>query len=229
MRWKRAKLTTATTAAPVLRSAPTSFPAFAPIVSNAFEELKNLPESAEVAVSSLLVEQDAAVGSVYLLRHGLVKLIYVTPEGRETTLGLRTAGWYAGGASALMGTPSVYSVKAVTACTVSRIPAAEFHVRLMQSARMMRHFMNTLCHELISQSAAQAQMMGGSAQERLVHFMRERNNEHAGVKTLDALPLLKQMELAQLLSITPEHLSRLLQKIQITEAEGVSKRGSPDA
>ncbi|AXC09617.1 hypothetical protein ACPOL_0232 [Acidisarcina polymorpha] len=29
---------------------------------------------------------------------------------------------------------------------------------------------------------------------------------------MDPLPILKQMELAQLLSITPEHLSRLMQK-----------------
>jgi CRP/FNR family transcriptional regulator len=224
MKWKRAKLQVTSATGAESRPATASFPAFAPIVSDAFEHLKNLPEPTEMLSGAFLVEQDARVGWVYLLRRGLVKLIYVTPEGRETTLGLRTSGWYAGGVSALMDAPSVYSVKAVTPCVVSRIPAVEFQNRLMQSARMTRHFVDTLCHELTSQAAAQAQMMGGSAQDRLAHFMRERNSEHPQLKTLDALPLLKQMELAQLLSITPEHLSRLLQKIQSTEEEGVRQR-----
>jgi CRP/FNR family transcriptional regulator len=194
-----------------------SFPAFAPIVSNAFEELKNIPDPTSIATGTMLIEQDTPADYVVLLRHGLVKLLYATPEGRETTLGLRTSGWYAGAASVLMNTPSVYSVVSVTPCTVSRIPAAEFSAALMQNARMMRHFLQTICNELISQSAAQAQVMSGSAEQRLTHFMRERTAAHERLKTLDALPHLKQMELAQLLAITPEHLSRLLHKSATSE------------
>jgi CRP/FNR family transcriptional regulator len=94
---------------------------------------------------------------------------------------------------------------------------------------MMRHFVTTLCNELTSQASAQAQMMGGSAQDRLVHFMRERSAGHSQIKTLDALPLLKQMELAQLLSITPEHLSRLLQKINVADGDALPPRAATRA
>jgi CRP/FNR family transcriptional regulator len=217
MAWKPTTL--ASTEAPADRKpkGDASFPAFAPIVSNAFEELKNLPEPTSITTGTMLIEQDTPADYVVLLRHGLVKLLYATPEGRETTLGLRTSGWYAGAASVLMNTASVYSVIAVTPCTVSRIPATEFSASLMQNARMMRHFLHTICNELISQSAAQAQVMSGSAEQRLTHFMRERTAAHDRLKTLDALPHLKQMELAQLLAITPEHLSRLLHKSSASE------------
>jgi CRP-like cAMP-binding protein len=187
------------------------FPAFAPIVSDAFEHLKCLPQGTLVGTGTFVVQQGHDPSSIYLLRQGLVKLIYTNPDGRETMLGLRAAGWYAGAVSSLMHTPSIYSVKTVTPCVFSTIAADEFSMKLMQSARMMRHFMDTLCNELISQSA-EAQLRLHSAEQRLAHFMAERCSQHPQLQTLDPLPLLKQMELAQLLAITPEHLSRLLHK-----------------
>jgi CRP/FNR family transcriptional regulator len=188
-----------------------SFPAFAPTVSDEFDRLKGLPEEKSVPTGTLLLDQGSDPSSVFLLCQGLVKLISVSPQGRESVLGLRSAGWYAGAVAALVHRPHVYSVKTVTECIVSRIPADEFHLWLMRSAKMARHFTQTLCNELLSQSC-EAQIRGGSAEERLSHFMAERHAHHPNLKTLDPLPMLKQMELAQLLAITPEHLSRLLRR-----------------
>jgi CRP/FNR family transcriptional regulator len=188
-----------------------SFPAFAPTVSDEFDRLKGLPEEKTVPSGTVLLEQGADPSSVFLLCQGLVKLTSISPQGRESVLGLRSAGWYAGAVAALVHRPNVYSVKTLTDCVISRIPADEFHLWLMRSAKMARHFTQTLCIELLSQSA-EAQVRGGSAEERLSHFMSERNTQHTNLKTLDPLPMLKQMELAQLLAITPEHLSRLLRR-----------------
>jgi CRP-like cAMP-binding protein len=189
-----------------------TFPAFAPILSDAFEHFTDLPEPSEISPGTLLLEQGELCKTVWLIRDGLVRLTYVSHDGRETTLGLRAAGWFAGAACLIMNTPNVCSVKAVTPCIVSRIPAQDFSRRLAQSARLMRHFTSALCLELIAQTTAQVSLMSDSAEQRLDGFMRERSARHPQIKTLDALPLLKQMELAQLLSITPEHLSRLLRR-----------------
>jgi CRP-like cAMP-binding protein len=190
----------------------TTFPAFAPILSDAFENLKDLPEPVAIAPGTLMLEQGEPCKTVWLIRDGLVRLSYVNHEGRETTLGLRAAGWFGGAACLVMHTPNVCSVKAVTPCIVSRIPAEEFTHRLTQNARLMRHFISVLCLELIAQTSAQVRLMSDTAEQRLDSFMRERSAKHPQIKTLDALPLLKQMELAQLLCITPEHLSRLLRR-----------------
>jgi len=196
------------------------FPAFAPTVSDEFDRIKGLPKMEIIPGGVALQEQCLRPVSVFLLCQGLVKLTSISQQGRESVLGLRSAGWYAGAVPALARTCNVYTVMTVTECVISRIPADDFHLWLMRSAKMARHFTQTLCNELLAQSA-EAQARGGSAQERLALFMRERTSAHPGLKTLDPLPLLKQMELAQLLAITPEHLSRLLHKATVPESAEV--------
>ena len=194
------------------------FPAYAPVVSEAFETFKGLPPGTPIGTGVFIVDQDQAPSSVYLLREGLVKLVHVDAEGRETMLGLRAAGWYAGAVSSLTRTPSTHSVKTVTPCVCSIIAADDFPIKLARSARMSRHFMGTLCNELISQSV-EAQFRHNSAEQRLAQFIAERDIQHEQLRTMDPLPLLKQMELAQLLAITPEHLSRLLRRTALTQSQ----------
>jgi CRP/FNR family transcriptional regulator len=196
-------------------------------VSDEFDRIKGLPKPEVIPGGVALQEQGLQPVSVFLLCQGLVKLTSISPQGRESVLGLRSAGWYAGAVPSLARTCNVYTVMTVTECVISRIPADEFHLWLMRSAKMARHFTQTLCNELLAQSA-EAQARGGSAQERLALFMRERTSAHPGLKTLDPLPLLKQMELAQLLAITPEHLSRLLHKIPPPESPGVYAPRKPE-
>jgi CRP/FNR family transcriptional regulator len=188
-----------------------SYPAFAPIISDAFERFTGMPASSIVAKGVVLIQQDLPTESVYLIRDGLVKLTHISANGRESIIGLRAPGWYGGAVSAMSQKPSVYTVRTVTPTIVSQIPAADFPLWLMQSFKRAHHFTQTLCNELLSQSA-KAQVIGASAPERLTHYMRERTSRHPQLKTLDTLPLLKRVELAQLLAITPEHLSRLLHK-----------------
>jgi len=210
LRWKPVLTTQA--------SASCQFPAYAPVVSEAFETFQCLPVGTPIGTGVFIVDQGLDPSSVYLLREGLVKLIHVNLDGRETMLGLRAAGWYAGAVSSLMHTPSTYSVKTVTPCVFSIIAADEFSMKLSRSARMSRHFMDTLCNELISQSV-EAQFRQNSAEQRLAQFIGERYIQHEQLRTLDPLPLLKQMELAQLLAITPEHLSRLLRRTALTQSQ----------
>jgi CRP-like cAMP-binding protein len=188
------------------------FPVFAPVVSDAFECLKDLPRPTTFEAKRSLYEQGAEVHTVWLIRSGLVKLRYGTPGGRDTTLGLRSAGWCAGAVWALSGRASIYSVETITTCTASGIPAAEFASRLAQCEKLMQHFVQALCLESISQATSQAQIMSWTAEERLEQCLGERERTAPGVKTVDIFSVLKQAELAHLLSITPEHLSRLMHR-----------------
>jgi len=187
-------------------------PAFTPVLAAAMTFLLRLPAPRHVAVGTALVEQGSFAHSVHLVERGVVKLVHLSACGRETTTGLRSVGWYAGSASAILKAPSIYTVQAVTDCMVVRIPASEFLHRLRDSSEMMDHFLAGLCFEVASQASLQAQLMGRTAEERLNRFTHERAAVNPQRPTLDPLPVLKQMELAQLLSITPEHLSRLMHK-----------------
>jgi CRP/FNR family transcriptional regulator len=192
--------------------APESVPVFSPIVSDGFTRFPNLPEGTRLPPGSILVEQAKKCTHVSLLLDGLVKLVSTNGDGKQVTIGLRSSGWYAGAAAVLMDAASVYSIVAVTPCTVVKIPADSFYLRLIQSARMMRHFISAISNEMMSISSAQAHIMSGSAEERLAQFMNERRPHASPWRVLDTLPLLKQSELAQLLAISPEHLSRLLHR-----------------
>jgi CRP-like cAMP-binding protein len=187
-------------------------PAFAPVLSSGLELIHNLPPHQLVERGEVLLEQDKPAPFVHLIQKGMVKLTHLSVEGTEQTIGLRSSGWYSGAVSVLMNAPSLYSVRAVTPCIVHAVPAEEFVGRLMQNAKVMRHFMRVLCHELCSQASAQVEIMSHNAADRLLRFMEERKMKGDTWRAVDPLPVLKKLELAQLLSISPEHLSRLLHK-----------------
>ena len=190
---------------------PPSYPAFAPIISDAFETFKDMPPLQNVRKGSCLLEQALQPAFVYLLRDGLVKLIHHSPDGRESIVGLRAPGWYVGATSALVQRPCPYTVKCLTDVAVSMIPAREFAQWLSLSARRSNHFTQTMCNELLSQ-ATLSQVSTKSADDRLKHFLQESKHPHPTLQTLDVEPFLRRFELAQLLSITPEHLSRMFPK-----------------
>ena len=188
------------------------YPRFTPVSSEAFRNFSNLPDSYAVNAGAKLMEQGAIPKHVLLLHDGLIRLDYLNQDGRGIMLGLRTSGWYVGAVPIITGVPSLYSVTAITSCSVSSIPTDEFSAKLMGNARLLRHFISTLCGELASQGGVQAHLMSSSAEDRLTCFLQERESKHLRWTTLDPLPLLKQMELAQLLAIKPETLSRMIHK-----------------
>ncbi|WP_446745691.1 Crp/Fnr family transcriptional regulator [Silvibacterium acidisoli] len=189
-------------------------PAFAPVISplDNMQFVEELPPPLHVVKGTALLRQDEPVKTVYLIQDGLVKLSYLSDSGHEVTLGLRTEGWYAGAASALLNTPAPYTVETVVACSVSRIPVRNISYYLMQNPKATIHFISVLCQEHVSQSRAQLELMASSAEDRLERFMQERDAHQERWTTLDPWPLMKQMDIAKLLGITPEHLSRLIRK-----------------
>jgi CRP-like cAMP-binding protein len=187
-------------------------PAFTPTLVAPAELLSSLPPAKTYPPGSLLVEQERPVTYISLIHTGVVKLTHVNSSGREVMAGLRSDGWYAGCTSVLLQTLPLYSVQAVTHCRIIKIPALHFVDSLNQNPKMMEHFFSVQCLEVASQAHMHLELLASSAQERLEHFMGERMS--GDPETLDPLPVLKQAELAQLLAVTPEHLSRMMKRLR---------------
>jgi CRP-like cAMP-binding protein len=196
-------------------AAPITAPVFAPALSSCLAFLGTLPPARHVKASTVLVAQDEQVKKVQLVRTGLVKLTNINSDGREALIGLRSDGWYAGSTSVILNAPSVYSVCASTDCTVVEIAASDFLRCIHRSPEMLSHFIVGLCREVASFSGLQVELMSSRAEDRLNLLLRERAASLLTGGILDPLPLLKQMELAQLISISPEHLSRLQKKRKV--------------
>ena len=186
-----------------------NIPVFAPVADRNSATKTHASTFLEIEPGSILIDQWKTCDHVYLIRGGVVKLMYTSDNGSQVSLGLRSTGWYAGAASVLLDIPSFYSVLAVTDCTVTQIPAEQLFAYTTRNVKKLQHFTKSLCLDSILLAKLHAEINSSSAAERLELLMQERTTTDLEWKTMDPLPLLKQRELAQLLSCSPEHLSRL--------------------
>lgn len=163
-----------------------------------------------------LFYQDAMVREVYWLEDGLVKLVRVDGEGRERILGLRSPGRLVGAALVIVGRPSPVSAVTVTRCRLCRMSGHEFAQMISADSNLSWKVHEMQSREVYGQFQRLAELSGASSRERLEHFLRSllpftaASNARAEVRV--CLPL-KRWELAQLIAVTPEHLSRLFRQL----------------
>jgi CRP-like cAMP-binding protein len=196
-------------------------PAFAPLKSDALDNVAGLPPRIEVAPGRVFYNQGEIPRFIGLLHSGLIKLTHIDGDGRQTILGLRSSGWFLGLANTVTNSISVCTAVAITSCVISEFEPQDFSAKLHSNAGLMEHFIFATAQEIVTTRHLLTQLMSSSAERRLNVFLEEAATDNSLWKTIDAAPELKQLEIAQLLSITPEHLSRLMSKA-MTGREGQS-------
>jgi CRP-like cAMP-binding protein len=185
-------------------------PAFCPAVQGGGEHISDLPRTEHVSAGVILAKQDEKPAYVRLIHSGIVKLSYLDASGKEFILGLRTEGWWVSSTQVLLDVPNLCTVATLTSCSYSSITADDFSQRLLKDPRMMRHYLSSLCREVVIQSKLHIMLESASAESRLCHLLEE--HEKSVWKTLDPTAIMRQADVAKLLSVTPEHLSRILHK-----------------
>jgi CRP-like cAMP-binding protein len=188
-----------------------TFEIVAPIAPDSPESIHNFIETKEVPSGTVLIYQGKRVGKVQMIQQGLVMLLRRDSEGREDLVGLRSDGWYAGGISAILDRPSTYLVKTVTRCRTTQIVGRRLIYQLTQSPQMMQHFTLALCQEITSQAWKQMRMPGRAENDLDWQAVQQVLGRGA-----EPVPLFDQAELAQLLSLSPEHLCKLIYELNAT-------------
>jgi CRP-like cAMP-binding protein len=155
---------------------------------------EHLPATNIIRPGTLLVEQGKHLVGVQLIHEGLVELAHVDYGGREVVIGLRSQGWYAGGISVILKTPSVYSVRTKSSCRTTQLTATEFLLKLIQNPILMRNFTCNLCEEINSHAR--------------LNWIAPNEAERSRTRLVSAAPAP---------SITPDHLSKLIHKIYFRE------------
>jgi CRP-like cAMP-binding protein len=193
-----------------------------PAADNAEEHLlsatlNELGTSHHCSAKIELFHQDSKVQDVFVLNRGLVKLIRVEEDGREMIVGLRSPDWILGAASAVSGGTHVVTAVSVTACRLRRISAKEFLEHLRSDLQLSWRLHKMHSGEIREQFARMSQLGNSSARHRLEyllwHLDSTLKDDGTVQYTATNLPL-KHWEIAQLIAVTPEHLSRLLKKMQ---------------
>ena len=160
---------------------------------------------------------------VHIVCAGITKLVHCWIDGRSSIIGLRCAPTLLGMESALSLIPPAVAVDAATPCIVCRIPAREFHSRVDGDLELSHEVYAELSREVGRHCDQLAMLSTLSARERLRVCIQSLAQELAAASPGGepvALPI-RDWELAQLLSITPQYMSRLLHEC---EHEGFLRR-----
>jgi len=185
------------------------------------ELLDHLVSSQVYPATIELYRQGSPAQEVYFIQRGLVKLVRVEGDGHELIIDLRLSGWLLGAASVIARQQHPVTATTLSECVLHRIPAELFSTLLTTNPEFSSHVHQMHSHEAIDHINHLSQISCLSAQERLEHLLwqlahaLELNN--ASGEVLLRSPL-KHWELAQLIAVTPEYLSRLLKKMQLEGA-----------
>ena len=180
--------------------------AFAPLKFQPLADLDDLPDRRLVPARTILYAQNERPNLVYFIESGIIKLTRVAADGGEVILGLRGEGWIIDASSTFLDRPYSSSAVAVTGCRVKYMTRRKFLDLVENSPQLLKHVNHLICEEIKAEQEQQLQFRCSTAAGRLKRLLEELPQAVGGS---DRLPL-KQYEIAQLISITPEHLSRLL-------------------
>ena len=164
-----------------------------------------------------LFRQGQPAQEVYFIESGIVKLIHENQEGQEMIIGLRTREGVLGAASVILKEPFPVSVKALTQCRLRRYSASAFIHRIKNESAFSWNMHLMHCREIYAEISRIAQLGNQSARHRLEQLLWQLipsfdlKDVNKGFRV--QLPL-KHWEIAELIAITPQHLSRLMKQME---------------
>lgn len=171
----------------------------------------------EPRASTKLFHQGFPVDEVFLIDKGLVKLTRINEEGQEMIVGIRSRGSLLGTASLIVRTTHSTTAVALTDCCLYRASTESFLNLVKTDSQFAWHLQQAHSQELHDQTL---QLMGFrclSAQQRFELLVRQLitvMNLDTKQEPLSVHLPLKYWEIAQLVGITPEHLSRTLRQLR---------------
>jgi CRP-like cAMP-binding protein len=171
---------------------------------------------------AVLIQQGDHIEHIYLLIRGMVKFSFVDGSGRELISVVRSGACTLGADAALLGVSSFVAATTLTPCRIRLIPAGPIRKLLRNDAGLSFHMSRLIAFESLSHAMALIDAGSGDARDRLIKFLRQGHGALDDTSHAWASPamVLKKHEIAKLLAITPEHLSRIVR--QLTR-EGILK------
>lgn len=167
-----------------------------------------------------LFRQGASPADVYIVHTGIVKFTRSEANGQEILLDLRFPGSLVGSAAAISEKPHPFAAITVTECTLSRWSARSFVSLLDTDTALAARVRELLSEDILDHVARISQLTCLPARQRLEQLLwqfceRTRPSDAPLSDQTSKLQLpLKHYEIADLLSITPTYLCRLLNALE---------------
>ena len=164
-----------------------------------------------------LTDQGAPVSSIFFVTQGTIKASFIERSGREIITNLHPATCVIGADAALLESPSLITATTISDCEIYVVATRHFRELLQSNADFSFHMNRSMARETFNQTRAVIDASCGDARLRLVNLLRPETlagYHQPPNKDLSASVLLKKSEIAKLLAITPEHLSRLIRRLK---------------
>ena len=165
---------------------------------------------------SELFQQGTPADDVYFIQQGMVKLVWGEGSGKQTIVGLRWDGCLIGVPAVVTREPCPTSAVTLVPSIMERIAAEKFLQRLQTDpdfAWEIHQIQSREVHEQLNWLGEMACCSARSRLRRVFSRLTEVSKvQKNGTHTRVPLPL-KQREMAELIAVTPEHLSRLLHEL----------------
>lgn len=169
--------------------------------------------------NTFLFQQGDLLRDVYLLEKGLVKMMRGESSGQEAIVEVRFAGSLLGAVSAIANEPATLTAITVIPCEVYRLSAQEFLTLVKSDVSFLQDLAEQASrqrNDLVIRQGQQLLPARTRLAMLLLRFTKEFGIERKGQLYL-ALPLAKH-EIAGMVGVSPQHLSRMLRKMK---GEGV--------
>jgi len=151
----------------------------------------------------LLVQQGTAIGSVYVIKSGIVKCTYAEDVDKEYILEFLGEGEIVGELEAICAMPALSGVRAMSEVAVFALDKGSFLDLLRKHAALNAAVLELMALRLANTASRSARQQLNTLEHNLEQLM--------GVLEREKLPCSKQ-ELAEYLGITLRSLNRLLKK-----------------
>lgn len=182
-----------------------------------WEQVARLALPQEYPAGVELFKQEGQPRDVYMIESGLIKLASVEQNDREILIGLRAPKWIVGAAPVIINQKYAFSALTLTNCRLRRIPNEAF-LRLLRNDHEFAWFFHQMQSYELHEHVTQLMESGCfSARDKLEHLLSQILSALAPAGSDENVRLklpLKHKELAKLLGITPEHLSRVFRGMQ---------------
>lgn len=173
--------------------------------------LHNYPIDVEI------YKQGSSANDVYFIENGTVKMTRTSHDGHQVIVSLQNAGRFIGASSVILHKPFSVNAVTLTRCDLRRIEGRSFIDLLKSNPALCWQFQELLCHEIYEQTDHTAELGSLSARCRLELLLWNSIHSNETQPPLTDVKIhlpLKNKELADLIAVTPEHLSRMLRRMQ---------------
>jgi len=191
-------------------------------------QLASCKAAREVPAQQMIYSQGEIIHTAHFICEGLVKVTHTMSDGRRMIVGLRKGGWLLGIGAIVGEFPYPNAAETVVRSKLCSFPAEQLRRLMETDARFATWVAKMLAGGFYTSVMKISEKSLLSGRERLEKFIWEIAESIAGgeqkninQKNIKLRFPLKQCEVAQLISLTPQHLARMVKQM---EDEGILVR-----